>query len=141
MMELTSSSQNAIDISLLPSMTISNKKDDGSSAQKTLKKKRKYTSRKPKEKLCKNVEKGSKYLEEINDTDTNYIDHPNIASFDESCIAQSNKIITPFQFSLFLSMMQQRRNNLFFNLPVSLIKIINIFSRSHKDRKICRLGF
>ena len=128
-MELTSKSENDIDTNLersvSPRLVIANDQDFIAVAEKQPRKKRIYASRKLKEKPLENsqqVVKRSQTLKHkagVNYDDTNPAKNPNFA---ESC-TQSNKILNPFQLSLFLSILQQRRNNLFLNQPVSLMNV------------------
>lgn len=97
--------------------------DKKSLPQKSIKKKRKYTPRKRKNKLVKKYDPTDKKDTNAFDTIDNLTfqcnDNIHNGSLGDNSTLES-KIWNPFQISLFLSMLQFRRSSLQMGFPVSL---------------------
>ena len=114
-------------ISESSSMAGKDKTDDKKSlSQKSIKKKRKYTPRKRKSKLIEKsdqTDNNIKAFETIANLNFQCNDNIHNSSLGDNSIGQ-NKIWNPFQMSLFLSMLQYRRNNILLSFPVSLFQFL-----------------
>ena len=130
--ESPSDTDNNPDISLLPNVpVITNKK--GSAIKTPPKRKRKYASKRPKEGIIERSKHAKKRIKDFQKTkvkDSTYKDLTDFATYNESHML-SNKIINPFKIPLFLSMIQQRRNNLISNLHVSSPKLFGLLLSSY----------
>ena len=117
-----------------PNLTVSessaiidiDKTDDKKSLpQKSIKKKRKYTPRKKKNKVIvkyEQTDKNTNGFDAIDNLTFQCNDNINNGSLGDNSTRQ-NKIWNPFQISLFLSMLQYRRSSLQMSFPVSLFHI------------------
>ena len=104
---------------LSPTNGIDTNNDQKLLSQKSLKKKRKYTPRKRKNKTIKKQDKDSTNLENIDHLTSKCNDMINNGNLGNN-LAEPNRFWNPFQISLFLSILKYRRFFCQMGLPVSL---------------------